>query len=119
MPIRPENRKRYPPNWKEISERIRFERAGGQCECTGECGRTAHGDSRCQSRHREPSPYTGTMVILTTAHLDHTPENCDDSNLRAMCNGCHLNYDREHHAKSRAENKRKKSRDDGQGDLPW
>lgn len=28
MPIRPENRARYPKNWKAISLRIRFERAG-------------------------------------------------------------------------------------------
>lgn len=27
MPIRPENRDRYPKDWPEISRRIRFERA--------------------------------------------------------------------------------------------
>jgi hypothetical protein len=43
-----------------------------------------------------------STVVLTTAHLDHTPENCDDTNLMAMCNGCHLHYDREHHARTRA-----------------
>jgi hypothetical protein len=41
-------------------------------------------------------------VILTTAHLDHTPENVDEANLRAMCQGCHLHYDRGHHAETRA-----------------
>lgn len=29
----------YPPYWKQFSEYIRFDRAGGICECTGECGR--------------------------------------------------------------------------------
>jgi hypothetical protein len=43
---------------------------------------------------------TGSKVVLTTAHLDHTPENCDPANLRAMCQGCHLHYDREHHAET-------------------
>ena len=38
MPIRPENRRRYPKDWKAISARVRFERAGGRCECSGECG---------------------------------------------------------------------------------
>lgn len=45
-------------------------------------------------------------VVLTTAHLDHTPENCDPGNLRAMCQGCHLHYDRDHHARTRAEIRR-------------
>lgn len=36
MPIRPENRDKYPPDWAEISRRIRFERAGGQCEWVDE-----------------------------------------------------------------------------------
>ena len=38
MPIRPENRDRYPANWPEISAAIKA-RSGGQCECLGECGR--------------------------------------------------------------------------------
>jgi len=48
-----------------------------------------------------PSVYSGKQVILTTAHLDHTPENCDDSNLKSFCQACHLNYDREHHSATR------------------
>lgn len=117
MPIRPENKGRYPSNWAEISKRIRFERARGRCECEGECGRMAHAGSRCASRHLERSPYTGTRVILTVAHLDHTPENCGDDNLKAMCQGCHLHYDREHHAQSRAKTAREKLLADGQTDL--
>jgi hypothetical protein len=45
---------------------------------------------------------TGSKVILTVAHLNHTPEDCRDENLLAMCQGCHLHYDREHHAETRA-----------------
>jgi hypothetical protein len=37
-------------------------------------------------------------VVLTVAHLDHTPEHCDPSNLKAMCQRCHLRYDADHHA---------------------
>lgn len=38
MPIRPENRARYPAKWKsEIVPRIRA-RSGNRCECTGQCG---------------------------------------------------------------------------------
>ncbi|HEX4612997.1 MAG TPA: hypothetical protein VH092_32705 [Urbifossiella sp.] len=104
MPIRPENRGRYPDDWPLITEWVKFTRAGGQCECVGECGRGTH-RGRCPNRHGQPAYGTGSRVILTTAHLDHVPENCDrlpvkKSNLRAMCNGCHLHYDKEHHAET-------------------
>lgn len=98
MPIRPENKPRYPPDWKAISIRIRFTRAGGRCECAGECGKDHAG--RCAAVHGQPNPRTGKTVWLTTAHLDHTPEHCDDDNLKAMCQGCHLAYDAQHHAET-------------------
>jgi hypothetical protein len=34
--------------------------------------------------------------VLTTAHLDQNPANNDPNNLRALCSGCHLNYDRDY-----------------------
>jgi hypothetical protein len=104
-PIRPENRDRYPADWTATSERIRFTRARGRCECDGRCGRPIqHLDpsDRCVNVHGQPAYGTGSKVVLTTAHLDHIPEHCDDANLMAMCQGCHLHYDREHHAKTRA-----------------
>lgn len=104
MPIRSENRDRYPDDWAEISLAIK-ERAGWRCECRGECGRPLlhlDVDDRCSNRHELPASGTGSRVILTTAHLDHTPEHCDPTNLKAMCQGCHLHYDRAHHAATRA-----------------
>jgi DnaJ-class molecular chaperone len=91
MPIRPENRARYPKDWKAISERIRFKRAKSRCECTGECG-ADHG-RRCKARNGAPHPETLSKVVLTVAHLDHIPENCGDDNLKAMCQRCHNKYD--------------------------
>ncbi|GAA4928897.1 hypothetical protein GCM10023224_05310 [Streptomonospora halophila] len=99
MPIRPENRTRYPKDWPAISAAIRFDRAESRCECAGECGRGTH-EGRCPNRHGESAYGTGSRVVLTVAHLDHTPENCDPANLAAMCNGCHLHYDRGHHAET-------------------
>lgn len=92
MPIRPENRARYPKDWKAISLRIRLERAGNRCECNGECG-CDHDGGRCDAVNYEPHPLTGSKVILTVAHLDHVPENCADDNLKAMCQRCHNRYD--------------------------
>ncbi|MGH3449557.1 MAG: hypothetical protein ACRDQW_02300, partial [Haloechinothrix sp.] len=45
---------------------------------------------------------TGTRVVLTVAHLNHTPEDCHPDNLRALCQGCHLHHDRDHHVRTRA-----------------
>lgn len=106
-PIRPENRARYPADWAAISYRIRFVRAAGRCECDGRCGRPPRHldptDDRCRNRHNQPAWNAGrNNVVLTTAHLDHVPEHCDDDNLMAMCQGCHLHYDRDHHARTRA-----------------
>lgn len=100
MPIRPEDRGRYPADWPQISRRIREERAGARCECTGQCGadHAHHGnDRRCDAQHGEPHPITQSMVVLTVAHLDRTPEHNADKNLLAMCQDCHLAYDIEDH----------------------
>jgi len=88
MPILPENRNRYPDNWTEISYRIRFERAKGICE-------------GCGAVHGQPHPETGSKVILTTAHLDHCPENCAEDNLAAYCQKCHNAHDAPHRAQTR------------------
>lgn len=104
MPIRPENRDRYPAEWPAISWVIRFIRAGGRCECRGECGRPVdhlERDGRCVNHNGEAAHRTYSKVVLTVAHLDHMPENCHPANLRAMCQGCHLHYDRDHHAETR------------------
>lgn len=85
MPIKPENKSLYPPNWKFISESIRFGRAKNRCEFPG-----------CNAINYQPHPITGSKVILTVAHLDHNPANCDPSNLMAMCQRCHNRYDRKH-----------------------
>lgn len=116
MPIRPEERDRYPVDWQQVSLRIKRDRAGYRCECDGRCGRGTHA-GRCPNEHGEPAYGTGSRVILTTAHLDHTPENCADDNLMAMCQGCHLHYDREHHAQTRATSRAGAMAADGQEPL--
>ena len=43
----------------------------------------------------------GSKVVLTIAHLDHTPENCSEENLKALCQKCHNSYDARHRAETR------------------
>lgn len=115
MPIRSENRGRYPADWEAISKRIRFERAGGRCECPGGkdgCG--LHRGRRCVERHGESAIWARGKVVLTVMHLDHTPENNNESNLRAACQRCHLIYDKAHHAETSALTRDARS---GQGRL--
>ena len=108
MPIKRENLGRYPKDWKLISESIR-RRSGGRCECEGECGlhRTHPGPRRCEELHNMPAKWAKGKVILTVAHLDHQPENCDRKNLKAMCQRCPLRYDHDHHMKNAYETRRK------------
>lgn len=42
-------------------------------------------------------------IVLTVAHLDHDSENqdVDYTRLKALCQRCHLNYDKERHAQKR------------------
>ena len=83
MPIKAENRVLYPADWAEISLRIRRDRAKWRCEF-------------CGAEHGAPHPRTGSIVVLTVAHLDHDPRNCDEANLAALCQRCHNRYDMQH-----------------------
>jgi len=70
-PIRAENRARYPADWPAISRHIRFTRAGGRCECAGECG-TTH-PPLCEARHGQRSPYTAPRDRLRQRRRDIHP----------------------------------------------
>ena len=88
MPIRPENKHRYPANWGEIRRDI-LKRAEHRCE-----GSPKYPD--CRVLNHTIHCATGARVVLTIAHLDHTPENNDHANLRAWCQRCHNTYDAPH-----------------------
>lgn len=100
---------KYPKDWKQISLRIR-ERSEGQCECEGECGlhRTTGGPRRCRELNTAPARFAKGKVILTVAHLDHDTNNNADSNLKAMCQRCHLRYDAAFHAQNAAKTREAK-----------
>ena len=122
MPIKKENRARYPSNWVKIRNSI-LERAENRCEQCKALNRTriARGAGRDIDTYMTDDAdvycagtgqYLGrcrmdsfdvlrmTDVVLTIAHLDHTPENCEPENLRAWCQRCHLKYDSIHHTET-------------------
>jgi len=131
MPIKSENKDKYPKNWKWYRAAI-LHRAGNKCE---ECGvdNGAHG-------HRDPSGRFWSMnedfewihnnppelhpdfgdafkmikIVLTVAHLDHDPTNNEFSNLKALCQKCHFGHDRKDNIKKARETRRKKEESAGQ-----
>lgn len=48
------------------------------------------------------------MIVLTIAHLDHNTFNNDYSNLKALCQRCHLRLDNDFHIKNRKQSTNKK-----------
>jgi hypothetical protein len=118
MPIKPENKNRYPADWAQIRERIRA-RAGDKCEWCDVYnhalgGRLADGTfvyahAKEQNLLRDVYPKPGEewwcgpkindawlriiRIVCTVAHLNHTVEDCSDENLRFLCQRCHLRHD--------------------------
>lgn len=129
MPIKPENKDRYPDNWMEIRERI-LARAGNRCE-EEDCKVKNHSIGfrdqegtfyELENSHQGEQDAIDAMaqgykiikIVLTIGHLDHTPENCADDNLRAWCQYHHNRYDRQHRNQTRRKTSQK-----GQLTLPF
>lgn len=94
----PVDYRKYPKDWKALSLKIR-RRAQGQCECEGFCG--LHTGRRCEERDGEAARWAKGKVIFTVAHLTHNPMDSREEYLKAMCQRCHLRYDRLLHQESR------------------
>jgi 5-methylcytosine-specific restriction endonuclease McrA len=82
----PANPSLYPPDWPQIALRIK-EAVDWVCQ---DCGK------QC----RRPGEPGSQRDMLTVHHIDHIPANCADDNLIALCSGCHLRADAQHHAKN-------------------
>lgn len=91
MPILPENKKRYPSDWKSIRNRI-LDRSRKAVMIDGVFTTTPCCEW-CRAINHQPHPVTGAKVVLTIAHLNHVPSDCRDENLAALCQKCHNNYD--------------------------
>jgi len=122
MPISKEKRALYPTDWGEISLRVRAA-AGNRCErCkvpnTKTVARGGADDAGTymledgQVFDENDGTYRGTVrgseyevdryvrIVLTVAHLDQNPGNNAADNLRALCQKCHLQHDKDQHMAS-------------------
>ncbi len=131
----PFQRERYPANWREISLRIR-DRAKWKCEWCGVANgaigaRDKDGDWHDEDAIHHMNSDSGRelfgefpemiKIVLTVAHLGvplpdgqpgdkHNKLDCRDENLAALCQKCHLNYDRDEHlANARRTRERKQA----------
>jgi hypothetical protein len=141
MPIRPELRHFYrTPEYKAARERV-VKRAGNRCEQCGKpnhrrvwvysskaCGQywtAVKGDGQkwtyCFTGEsggfklfgRQWEQVRRIRVVLTVAHLNHTPGDDRDENLKLLCCWCHLNYDKLHHRETR------RTRKDAARPMQW
>ena len=121
MPIKPENRRRYPANWPEIRERIRA-RSGNRCEwCGVENWAVGYREDDGSFVMLGRSPVEAAMacdaaeedgrkvirIVLTVAHVhDHRPEACDLDNLAHLCQRCHNRHDKDMRQRNAATTRR-------------
>ncbi len=120
--------KKYPPNWKTEIRPAVLERADNCCE---KCGLFNHqkvysvkhnGQSiwfelpsdalRCAGvphLHGYEKEVKQVRVVLTIAHLNHDITDNRMENLKALCQKCHLNHDKELHARNARKTREKKA----------
>lgn len=98
MPIREGRKALYPDNWPELRVAV-LARAGYRCEGTPRF-------PYCRAHNYASHPITRSKVVLTIAHMNHDEACADLSQLRALCQKCHLCYDASHHAKNAAATRR-------------
>lgn len=100
----PMDRKLYPVNWDAIASQIKVE-ANWCCEfCGRACIRPGELlEEFCDRIRTTDNPDDCPVVadfrtyprryLMTVAHLNHIPQDCDRANLKALCNSCHCRYD--------------------------
>ncbi len=131
MPI---NYKLYPSNWKTEIRPAILKRANNCCEeCEVHNGDYGYRDKEGkfyawytiedalenngydyfdhELKHcydSKGNPTKAIKIVLTIAHLDHNIENNDPSNLKALCQKCHLSLDHNQHRENARETIQKK-----------
>lgn len=128
---------KYPKDWKQIRERI-LERDGYSCKNCGignywvvqwdkrrakymrargnrhidlvGRGLSGYAESRLLADlwNDEAAAKVWIVIVLTIAHLNHDTTDNRDENLAALCQRCHLNYDKELHATNARTTREKK-----------
>ncbi len=101
MPIKPEKKKLYAANWKEIVAVVR-KRSNDQCELCGAGNqfiivrdKQFPANWLYQAKDMEPIDYyrQPIRVVLTVAHINQDPTDNRMVNLLHLCQRCHNRID--------------------------
>lgn len=129
MPIRADLKHFYGKEWRTVTRPRILARAADKCEDCGKPNRrvveqsaqpgpaliwrrlnkrTFGQGSGWRDNHGKklkgpvwPNNKKLVRVVLTVAHVNHVSGDDRDENLKALCQWCHLNHDREHHRATR------------------
>lgn len=105
MPI---DYKNYPSNWKTEIRPAILKRADNKCEF---CGLENYSFGVRDKNGVFKKTKNGCLkIVLTIAHLDHDTTNNSYDNLKALCQKCHLNYYKHHHAENARNTRNKKKK---------
>lgn len=107
---------KYPKDWKTVIRPRILKRADNKCEFCGaeNYAQGWRGDDGYFYDFKKVSSLGKSTdminrktikIVLTISHQDHDITNNCDSNLKALCQKCHLNHDKDHHKKTRLNNK--------------
>ncbi|HEY9762376.1 MAG TPA: hypothetical protein V6D07_07610 [Trichocoleus sp.] len=92
-------RARYPDDWEAIALEVKVKADWCCQDCSRQCQRPEESPEQLRSRIGKAK---SRQYLLTVAHLDQNPANCSGDNLKALCTGCHLRYDRQFRARQRS-----------------
>ena len=101
---------KYPPDWKERIRPEILKRAKYKCENCGAPHKSFRVDvsKGCvyylnseDAKQENKLGIKTTRIILTISHQDHNIMNNEYNNLKALCQKCHLKYDKELHLMNR------------------
>jgi hypothetical protein len=131
VPIKPENKELYPPNWKELSFKVR-EAANHRCASCGVADQKVITRNWWNDRpvyvfddgkmyDADSGEYLGThpscfvieqsvQVVLSVHHRDQDPTNNALENLVALCQRCHNHLDTAFRAANRKATRLRKKR---------
>ena len=107
MPIARDMVQRYPADWAHRRRLIFGYRARNRCEW-------------CGAENDQPHPDTGSVVLLTLAHVwDMAPESASLLNLACLCQRCHNWWDAADRPMRRIRKRLSRMLQAGQLPLPW